>query len=368
LAAQLLPISTIMNVGPPPLPSFQSQPSGGFARQAGHACLAAPLIVIGLSLLTSNFSQNHRDASGAPLLLIFGFVEVAFFLGGTLLGVLAIVLAKPGQRTSVIRSAVCGLALLGLLAAIAVPNFVRARSLALQRNQSIQELHSAVVDVRTQAAAALTNGGKTTVDSQEVFRSLNRLAENGSGDTAAVANGSQLFLKRLQSYQRAYSRAASELTAAKVLTASNLTQRAQIADRKAIVQKFLDANHDLKTFLVQSKSNYRQEMTAAGISPEQIQAALNGFGKNWDSHGPFIVIIRETDDDLGHAMLGVLNLFDTQWGQWSYDTSARLVRFQDHTTLVQYNALMAEIKQAASDQAAAQKRLAALLSQPTSSF
>jgi hypothetical protein len=324
--------------------------------------------MIGLSLLTSNFSQNHRDPSGRPLFFIFGLVEVGFFFVGTLLGVLAIVLAKPGQRSSVIRSAVCGLALLGLLAAIAVPNFVRARSLALQRKQSIEELHTAVADVRAQAAAALTNGGKTTVDSRQVYRSLNRLAENGSGDTAAVANGSQLFLKRLQSYQHAYSRAASELTAAKVLTAANLTQRAQIADRKAVVQKFLDANAAFKTFLVQSKSNYRQEMAAAGISPQQTEAALIGFSKNWDTQGPLIVTIRETDDHLGHAMLGVLNLFDAQWGQWSYDTGAHVVRFQDHTTLLQYNTLMSEIKQVGTDQTTAQKRLAALLSQPPSSF
>ena len=118
----------------------------------------------------------------------------------------------------------------------------------------------------------------------------------------------------------------------------------------------------------QSDSNFRKEMAAAGTSPAQTEAALKGFHRNWDAQAPLILCMREADDRLGHAMLGVLNLFDTQWGRWSYDASARLVRFQDRTALGQYNALMTDIKQTGIDQAADQKRLAAVLSQSTASF
>lgn len=358
-----------MNVGPPPLPSSvrEQQPSP-FARQASNACLAAPLIIIGISQCILGFSQNHLDPSGRSLFLIVGFVETGFFLLGALLGILAIALAKPGQRRSVISRAVCGLLLLGSLAAIAVPNFVRARAQALQRNQSLQQLHTAVTDFRAQAVAALTNGGRTSVNPQQMLRSFDRVAENSSGDTAAVMKGSQVVLKRLQFYQLAYTRAANELTSAKVLAAANLTQRAQITDRKALVQKFLDANDAFKTCVVQAEPNFRKEMAATGTSPAQTEAALNGFRKTWDAQSPLIVSIREADDRLGHSMLSVLDLFDTQWGQWSYDAAARVVRFQDHTALAQYKSLMAEIKQAGTDQAAVQKRLAALLTQSTASF
>ena len=64
---------------------------------------------------------------------------------------------------------------------------------------------------------------------------------------------------------------------------------------------------------------------------------------------------------MGNAMLAVLNLFDTQWGQWNYDATSHKVRFQDRTILDQYNALMADIKQAGTAETDATKRLAAIL-------
>src|SRR5262249_34849605 len=158
--------------------------------------------------------QNHQDSSGRALALVVGLVSAGLFLIGTTLGILAIALATPGQRRSVIGRAVCGLAIMGFFAVIAIPSFVRARAIGWQRKQSVTELRTAVADVRAQAAAALTNSGKTTVDTDRLVQSINRLAETGSSDV----KGLQLFLKRVQTYQHAYTVAAAELTAAKVLT------------------------------------------------------------------------------------------------------------------------------------------------------
>jgi hypothetical protein len=296
-------------------------------------------------------------------LVIFGLVDIGFGLFGVLAGILAIALAKPGQRSTVIPRAVIGLFLLSFLVAIAVPNFVRARAVALQNKQAVAELHTAVRDFRAQAVASLTNGEGGAVDSQRLQRSLSRAAEISSGETAALLKGSQLFVTRLQGYQHAYEQAARELVAAKVLTARTIQQRAQIQERKVLVQKFLDANDAFKTFLLQSESNYRKELAAFEISPAQTEAAMAGFRKNSGLQSPFMVDIRQADDRMGHAMLEVLNLYDSQWGQWRYDAGAGLVRFQDRTAVGEYNAFMAEIKQASADQAVAQKRLAAAISQ-----
>ena len=162
-----------MNVGPPPLPSsVRSAEPSAFACQAANACLAAPLIIFGLSFCLSTLTRNHQDASSRSLLLIFSFVEAGILFVGVVAGILAIVLAKTGQRSSVIASAVCGLVLLGLLTAIAVPNFVRARTLALQNNQALSELHTAAADFRAEAVACLTNGEGGAVSARHLQWSL----------------------------------------------------------------------------------------------------------------------------------------------------------------------------------------------------
>ena len=358
-----------MSGGPPPLPSSaRSEGASGFARRASYACLASPLVMIGLALCISTLSHNQRDPAWRPLFLIFGEVAAGLFIFGDLFGILAMALAGPGERRPVMVRALCGLALLGLLVAIAIPNFMRARAQALQRRQSLRELHAAVDDVRAQAAAALTNGGKTSVDPQPLLRSFNQIEKNSSGDTAVLFQCTQRFIKRELAYQQTYTQAVSALTAAKVLAASDLDDRTQIATRKAVVQTFLDANGAFKTFLLQSESSFRKELTRAGVSEAQTEEALKGFRKNWQPQAPLLITIREADDRFGQKLLEVLDLFDSQWGQWRYDAAAHLVRFENRDAVRQYNALMADIRQTSSDQAAAQKRLAALLSLPTTSF
>ena len=118
---------------PPPLPR-QQEPSQ-FAGQAANACLAAPLIMIGLAACLSGLLQNHRDGSGRPLVMVFGMVYLLIIVAGCVFGVVALALARPGQRGSVIPRVAIGYVLVGLLAAIAIPNFLHARRIALQRKQ-----------------------------------------------------------------------------------------------------------------------------------------------------------------------------------------------------------------------------------------
>ncbi|HWX19171.1 MAG TPA: hypothetical protein VN578_04595, partial [Candidatus Binatia bacterium] len=302
------------------------------------------------------------------LVMIFALLSVGFFLIGGVSGLLAIVLAKTGQRASVCLRAAGGLLALGLLAAIAVPNFVRARTLALQNNAGLQEFHAATTDLRARAVASLNGSDKRPVDLQPFQQSLDRAAEKTSGDTAAMLKGSAAYLKRLQPYAAAYEQASRELVSAKVVATRTLVQRGQIPERKAIVTKFMQANTALKNYVLQGETNYRQELEAFQLSPDQKEAAVNGFRKAFGPQARLLAEIRDADDRMGHAMLGVLDLFDTNWGLWHYDQSADVLRFDASATLGQYKAFMAEIHQAGTDQATAQKRLAAIVSHSPSTL
>jgi hypothetical protein len=353
-----------MSAGPTLSPSWEDSPKrSAFAHQAANVCLFAPLLIIGLGACVAAVLHNHPGPSLRPLFIIIGFVELGFALLGAVLGIVAVFLAGPHQRGSVAARVAGGILLLGLLTAVAIPNFVRARTLASNK-RAAEEVQAAAKSFRAEAASAITNG--QTPSLEPLQRSFGRAAEKTSGDTAALFKGSQLFLQQLQRYQEAYAKAANELKSAKVLATSTLSDRRQIQDRKAVVQKFLDANASLRTAVQQSESNFRKELAALGVSGSQTEAALTGFRKSFQ--GPLLLTIREADERMGHGMLQVLNLFDAQWGKWRFDSNAQILRFQDTTALGQYKSLMAEINQAGTDQQTAQERLLAAANQPNASF
>ncbi len=358
-----------MSLKPPPLPaSVRSPESNSFARQAADVCLVVPLLMIGLSFGLSGALKNHHDGSGPLLYRVITVVAVGIFAIGVVSGLLALVLAGAGQRARVFSRAGSGLVLLGLLAAIAVPNFVRARTAALQNNAALRDVKAESTRLRAQAVASLNGSDKRPFDTQRLEESLDRAAATSSGDTSAILKGTAAYLQRLQTCKAAYDQASSELIAAKVLAASTLVRRDQIQDRRSIVEKFLAANDAFKTFMTQGEVNYRKELSAYEISPEERETAVKGFLKSLGAQSPVLLEIREADSRVARATLGVLDLLDAQWGRWNYDPSAGLIRFEDGAAVRQYNALMTQIREASAAQEAAQKRVAATLSRSGSAL
>ncbi len=349
---------------PPPLPG-QPEPSL-FARQAANACIAAPLITIALAACLSSLLRNQHDGSGSGQIvaIAYGLVYLLIIVAGCILGVLALALARPGQRGSVIPRVVIGYVLVGLMMAIAIPNFLRARRIALQQKQALTEMHAAAQDYKVQALEALTNSHQRGgINADQLQRSLGRAADQSSGETASILRASQMYLAHMQAQQRTYENSLQALLRAKVLSTTNLVQRSQIGQRKALVQGFLNANDQVKSFVEQGENNFQQELASFAISPEQTQAALEGFRKSYSRQVPSILAVREADDRMGRAMLSVLDLLDAQWGRWRYDTQNQKVRFENTAAVGQYNEFMSEIKQAGIDQAAAQQRLATIIAQ-----
>ena len=354
-----------MSVKPPPLPSsVRARESNSFACQAANVCLVAPVLVIALSFCLNALSQSHQYVVGRPLFLTFGFVALGLTAIGLVSGIVAVGLSQSGQRAPVFIRTGCGLALLGLLAAIAVPNFVRARTKALQDNAALRDVDAATAAMRSRAIASLTNSNPQPVDTQPLQKSFSRAADKASGDTAAMLKGSAAFLQRLENLKAAYEQALRELLAAKVLATDNLVQQAQIQQRKVIVTRFLQANEAVKTYVEQSEAYYRKELDSVQMSSTQRDAALNGFRKSLGPQAPLLVEIRNADARMGNAMLGILDLLDNNWERWEYNANISKIRFEDPAVFAQYNAFQVQIRQAAIDQASAQKRLAAVMSQP----
>jgi hypothetical protein len=370
VAPKLLDFRRMIRLGPPPLPAMDDPPEpNGFASFAAKACPASPFILLGFAALVFKLVPNQRDLASPLVTIVLSGVCVVIILTGFVLGVLSLFLARRGQRARVFGCSFFGLALLTLLVvAVAVPNFVRARNQALQKNQAFTDLHSALVDNQARTVASIYGTNSKPVNATQVQQAFARAAETSSGDTAALLRVGQRYIQSLQSFRHAFDRAKADVNNARVLDAKTLERREQLADRKAIIQKLINANDALKTFVLQSETIYRRELADSGVARAQQEAAMAQFHKRALVQHPVLLEIRAADDRMGKAALSVLNLFEAQWGKWRYDSTVGKLRFDDAAAVSQYNALMTEFRQAGTDEMEAQKRFAALSQQYMSSL
>jgi hypothetical protein len=357
-----------MNSCPPPLPQSDDCEESSFARQAANACLAAPLVLFGLSFCLKSLLEGRHDSSGRSLVLTIGVVSLFILLVGIVLGLLSLVLARSGQRGGIFLRSGIGLAISTLLIAIAIPNFLEARRKSLANKAAWQNVQSATKDLRQDAVDALEQGDGHGVNLAKYRSTLNQASKGASGDAALLMKAMNAYLDQIESRQKEYAKVSDDLQAAHVLQTSDLKNQSQIKERKAIVQKFLDANNSLKTFISQSAANYRKELVNLKLPPEQLEAAAAGFQKTSGPQVPIILQIRAADDRMGVAMLGILDLLNANWNGWHFNQATGKLRFDDAATLHRYNAYLAEINQAGTDQAMAQNRLLTVMRKPISSL
>jgi hypothetical protein len=232
----------------------------------------------------------------------------------------------------------------------------------MSQSKAAENVVAASKDFARQTAASMkTNGQAASL--ARVNQALDQAAKSGVGDTALVAKGTKAYVARVQAIQRAYQDASQNLTAARVLSTSNLLDRDAIQERKAIVQNFLKCNQDLKNFVDRNEENYRAELERLNVTPAVVASSLQGFHTTSAPQIPVIDQIRSDDERIGDAMLAVLDLLDATWGQWTYNQQDGHLRFQSHDQLAQYNTDLKEIQQASTEQATAQKHLAEVMTQ-----
>jgi len=353
-----------MSSQPPPIPLFATEKhDNSFAKNASTACLAAPLLALGLGMGFQRVGANLSGPNLRVAALAVGGVSCAIVGVGLILGILAILLMKPGGRAGIVFKSLGGMVIIGLLAAIAVPNFVRARSIALARVEAVKEIRQATKDAQRDAAAGSTNSEIAMASVDRFQHALADAATKTTGEDSVIMAASQKYLQKVKAVEADYQNAYRELTAARVLATSNLVDRSQITDRQAAVQKFLLCNEALSNFVSHGRQTYEADLAAAHVSKASIDATLKGYDLTAKPQLALVAQIRGQDARMGQAMLSVLAVLQSDWGHWQYSTTAPHLVFENRESLDRYNECLADIKAAGSEQAVSQRKLVALIQQ-----
>lgn len=249
---------------------------------------------------------------------------------------------------------------IGVLAAIAIPAFYRAREKAQASRAAFKEMDKTIAEESDKMAKSIRDGNAVdrNAAADRMKQQLEKSATQfGTPDEAAAARAMAGFISRMQQESALYETAQKKFIAAQTLK-FNFPDRDSIEEHRKITREFLAANAKLTDVLQHSEDLVAAQLDAAHISATTRNATLDGFKKSHGELGPLMMKVRGEDDDLGKTVLTMLDLLDHEWGNWRIDPANGKLVVPDATTRETVNQLLAKVQTIASAQAKDQVALA----------
>jgi len=175
-----------------------------------------------------------------------------------------------------------------------------------------------------------------------------------------ILEASKLESERLQSLMTAYLAALKSVRQPPLLELTSVTEVKQLQEKKQIVRGFMTSNETLRAFLEHREQNYRDTVGGLGLPVELMDYVMEVYGKT--ATQPTAIALRMRDDDsrMGTALLGMIEILETNCGKWTYNPTKGRVEFVERAVQEQFLDLKESLDQASLDQMAAQVKLAAI--------
>jgi hypothetical protein len=348
-------------------PEIQEESGPTFFHHAAKFSLWAPPLAAFFCMGIEHAVKGEHGRWAVLLCLGTAGLVMFLFLASFVLAIIALCgMGKHGTDGILVR-AVSGLIVVTLLSSIFVINFVHgfqtAFHAATQDRKAVAAVTETSHEIEAQQRKEFNRSHAITIESsqpriEKLKTALDEAAETGTTDTALAAKATKAYLGKVQCLMMDYAAAEKKILAPPTLfDLSEVDHREQLQVKRKLVEDFLAANEKLMSFVMNSEAAYRDELTKFKVPAATAEGALRGFrGKAADRN--FIgVKIRETDQKIGNAMLGMLDLLDTNWGDWKYDHQKKKPVFTDADAADKYDGHLREIQLAAADQLQLQRQL-----------
>jgi hypothetical protein len=161
--------------------------------------------------------------------------------------------------------------------------------------------------------------------------------------TAALAAKTQAKMQQFET-------ATAALGRVEPANLSTLTNRSQIGERRTVVTNFVAANKSLKEFLSKQDVVMEAELQTRNLPPAKREQFLTAFRTSRAPMLPRITAIRNCDDQMGQALLKILDIAEANWGNWKYDPETEITLFEDGAAADAYNEQAEVISKAAARQ------------------
>lgn len=225
-----------------------------------------------------------------------------------------------------------------------------------ERTAGFAKLKAAQQEIVAETKEAFEAGESTTGGAKRLERlsdQLGNAAAGLGGNEQKATLAVQRVIGGLSPLMVTYENALDELMKAGTVSADTLDSPEAIRDRRVLVEKFQVANEGLREFFKTVETRLREELSKENLPARYQREVLTGFvqGSNMELN----LTIRECDAELAAQMFKMLDLLAKEEGKWHLQ--GENVLFDNPPATDQFNALQAEITDAAERQGAAQKQL-----------
>jgi hypothetical protein len=301
-------------------------------------------------------------AAGGITLLLCGL--------SLLLGIIALCgIPKHGTQGILWRS-LRGMLASGVILAFMGEGFVhgyqaaiRARSALLAQRQAAQDSHDGSKKETDGSNTQASTGTQSQVDKSKT--APEKPAQAWPVDTSLAAKATSHFQRELQNLTKDYAEAAQQLRNPWVLDMSTVDKREELAARKDTVQKFMASNEKLLAFVMNGEKHYRDDLARFDIPEEVCEGALRTYRRSTEEWNFLTLKTRQSDQQIGTALLGMLDTLDAGWGKWKFSPENRTPIFSDNALVAKYNAYFKAMQSAHADQ---KQTLAQLANLPPTRF
>ncbi|HEY1171426.1 MAG TPA: hypothetical protein VGH19_08670 [Verrucomicrobiae bacterium] len=354
-----------MNSSTPPPLDFQpaNYESPAKALMAAKVAMAAPAVMFLFNLAFGTAKRSFPEGVPHAVVLVQEGVCLLLISVGLIAAIYALVSVRKFGSRGILGRGIGGLLLNGFFLFIFVTNFSAARQNRLQARQEMDQLESALGDMRADMRKEMEETGTLASDDAHIKRiesQFTKASEKLSGSQKALMEAGAAFAQAMQLELKKYNEALEDFQAADAFNGEGITSKEQIAKKRTAVEKFMKVNQSFTAYLSDLPKVFEKELRSRNISEAEVNQAMKGFMAQNRRQSPLMKEIRACDDRVGKAALGVLSLLDTQFGKWKYDTAQQQIVFPDDKSIEEFNGFLDEVHKAAEDQTAAQQKMLAL--------
>jgi len=350
-----------------PPAAAQNVTASDFCYTAARLSIWLP---IGAGILCKSVDYSLTESgAGAALwggLAVRGVAGLVIVVG-LIFGFIALSAVPKYGRQGLLWRPIRGIVLSAGLIAYLGAGFVGAWGDAIQNHKTALAMHEASKEMQADMKKSVEEGqGIKMEDAQpkieKMKTALDEASKTGSGETAVTARAMSSYLGKLQDLMKDYSTAADALRNPPVLEMDGVRGREQLEAKKEIVQKFLAANEKITAFVMNGEKIFKAELAKAQAPEQVIESAVKGYHRTAAERNDLLIRIRETDQRIGNAMLGMLDVLETNLSGWKFNPEKKKVIFAGNggEALEKYNRLFKDMQNAAAEQKQLQMQLVGL--------
>jgi len=194
------------------------------------------------------------------------------------------------------------------------------------------------------------------VDNNRLVAALDKTALQKSGDQAVIAQAGAEFLRREQTLLSNYYTTAKPLVQKRLLDMAGIDSTNGLEERRRLLLQFLDANRAMSDWADKAENEFRMLLRKNGLPEGTVEQATKPLHAN-------MVKVKQTwailslNDHIADTQFRALGLLESNWNNWSYDSSLKKVVFTNDNVKTEFNRMVNDINTADKERAGLQQQL-----------